>query len=403
MSATANPLRRLAALLALIAIAVSGCAGHSGPPAPQAASPGEVGAADHVVIVAGTHANSPRPALNAAPTAAVTAAMASGGTVQVMHVSGRPSFDTDLRLQKVTGTDAGKEALVKGNLKRIGDALGRGPAADGSDLLESVAMAADALRATNAASPVLVVADSGLTDSGRLRFTADGMLGADAGEVARYLQTSGALPVLDRITVYLAGMGYSAAPQHPLDAPTRAKVAEIWRKVFEAAGARVIADTTPNTAEPVVTAFTVQPVALPAPPAQPPVCARGDIVFDAQSQVSFVAETTTYVDPAAAEAALRPVAAWLAANPRRTAFIRGTTANDGSDPARLRELGARRADTVATGLTGLGVKPAQITAAGVGADFPEYVMPDTDPATGQLLPGPAALNRSVRITLDDHC
>jgi hypothetical protein len=61
------------------------------------------------------------------------------------------------------------------------------------------------------------------------------------------------------------------------------------------------------------------------------------------------------------------------------------------------DLSKLRADRVRAELIALGASPAQISATGVGSNFPQYV-PDRD-ASGVLLAGPAALNRSIRITL----
>lgn len=61
---------------------------------------------------------------------------------------------------------------------------------------------------------------------------------------------------------------------------------------------------------------------------------------------------------------------------------------------RLSTLRARR---VRDELVALGASRAQISAKGAGSDFPQFI-PDHGPS-GALLAGPAALNRSVRLTL----
>lgn len=397
--------RRFGATLLGLAAAVailSGCGtsiGHQEATVEEVTVP----AAGAVVVVAGTHANAPIPSLGVLGRAVVDETVRAGGPVDVVHVAATPTLDQDLKLKTVEGTEAGKIALVEKNLHRVDEALHRASDGDGSDLLESVAMAAGRLRSVDAESPALIVADPGLADSGRLQLTTEGMLEADPEDVARYLNATGSLPDLTGTTTYLVGFGYTTSPQSPLDAPLRARVAALWTAVFEAAGATVRVDSAPNTNEALETTFSVRTVDLPAAPAQPPVCTSDEIVFGGRSDVSFVAESDSFVDAERARAALLPIAQWLVADSRRTASIQGTTADDGSAPERLQALGLQRASAVVAELRNAGASELSTTAMGVGSEFPEYVRPDRDTMTGELLPGPAALNRSVRILLDDPC
>jgi outer membrane protein OmpA-like peptidoglycan-associated protein len=72
----------------------------------------------------------------------------------------------------------------------------------------------------------------------------------------------------------------------------------------------------------------------------------------------------------------------------------GTTADVGSKEMQV-QLSTARAESVARLLVELDVPKTRITASGVGSSFPEYV-PDHGP-DGQILPGPAQQNRTVRI------
>ncbi|MFV3116664.1 OmpA family protein [Gordonia amicalis] len=354
-----------------------------------------------MVIVADTHANAPAPTLNEQAAGVVKDAMATGGRVTLIQVSGYPAL-TDLHLRDVQGTSAGKEAAMASNLTRIERALQKGTATDGADDFEAISRAADTLRDAKADRPAIVFTGSGLSDRGRLDFTAPGILTASPEDVSTYLKRSNALPDLRGITIYLSGIGYAAGPQEPLDAAQRANVTAIWRAVLQASGAEVIQSPDARTGPPVETSATVQTVDVPTV-ATPAMCSTSEIVFGQQSAVSFIAEENRFVDAHVAGNALSPIASWLAGDRSRTAVIRGTTADDRGDPERLKELGQSRADTVASYLIAHGADRAQISTIGVGAGFPEYVRPDIDPTTGLLLPGPAAMNRSVRIALTDPC
>ena len=50
----------------------------------------------------------------------------------------------------------------------------------------------------------------------------------------------------------------------------------------------------------------------------------------------------------------------------------------------------------------LGARPGQFTTRGVGSYFAAY-QPDRDSRTDELMPGPAAQNRSVRIATHSPC
>lgn len=357
---------------------------------------------DAVVVVAAAHANAMVPKLTGQAAEAVEDVLRHGGQAAVVKVSGQPALSADLKLREIEGTPRGREVLLRNNLNRIDEEISIPASTDGSDGLEAVAIAADWLRGTNASKPLIVFIGPGLNDRGRFDFTAPGMITARPAETVEYLQTTSSLPDLDSFTAHLVGTGYTTSPQQPLDAVQRANVRELWRSALEAAGATVEINPEPPAAQPVETTATVGVVEVPEV-ATPPQCSREEVVFTDQSAVSFHPESTEFVDNEAATATLGALARWLSSDPRRTAAIRGTTADDRGSRDRLRELGARRAETVADELARSGALRGQLTTNGVGADFPEYIRPDIDESTGLLLPGPASLNRSVRIALNDPC
>lgn len=391
--------RRIRAMVlstTLVALIVSGCS--SSEDSDSASSHGF----DAAVVVSAAHANSPVPSLDEMGAEIIDEILHANGPVDVITVSGQPSLVDDLDLVEVEGTPRGRDALVRKNVSAVEEAVSKPSQMDGADDLDAVAMGADRLRSTGASNPVLFYSGSGLSDRGRMAFTVPGMITADPAEVAAHLSRTGGLPVLTGITVVLSGIGYTAGPQDPLDSGQRAHVTEIWSEVLQSAGATVVVNPAPRTGPPVETTAVVNVVEVPEI-GTPPQCNEEEIVFTDQSEVSFVAETAQFVDEAKALPALESLASWLAEDPRRTAVIRGTTADDRGDRERLRRLGSLRANAVATVLTDHGVGSQQLTTIGVGADFPEYVRPDIDPTSGELLPGPASLNRSVRIALVDPC
>ena len=134
----------------------------------------------------------------------------------------------------------------------------------------------------------------------------------------------------------------------------------------------------------------VTPIAMPAP-VVPPTPKRDTILRD--SNVGFTAGTAVLRDPAAASEVLGPVAAALQRETRSITLF-GTTASWGTASYR-RALAAARASAIKRLLVNLGVPAERMKVVALGATNAWHV-PDTD-AVGQLLPGPAAMNRTVRI------
>lgn len=402
---TTRPIAATAAGLALLTPALVGCTGTPTPPEPVTIGD-VVLTPDAVVLVAGATQNVPAPRLDGRVGDLIGWALSTDVPVEVVLVSAAPEpLDTDdLALLELGGTTSGNARVVERNLERIEERLSYGPSNDGADYLEALVTAYDVAISRDAVAPTLVVVGSGLSDTGAMDLTAPGMLGADGAEVTDQLLGSGAIRAdrLEGATVVLSGFGWTTPPQDPLRDDLRLVVASQYAAVAEGMGAVALIDPAPRTGHSVPTPHTVRPVAIGStPPATDP-CVPAEIVFDNQSAVSFVARTTTFVDPPGAHQALSDVADWLLTNPGARAEIRGTTADDGSEPEVLREFGRLRAQVVADYLVGRGVDPTALSVQGVGSNFPEYVRPDRD-ALGNLLPGPATLNRSVRIRLTATC
>ena len=406
IGAARSALIAVTAVVVLLLTAACGSGSASGPaktPTPY----------DAAVLVAGATRNTPVPTLSDTVRKDLIAIMLAGHPVDVVQVSGEPQVlnPDDLGLETIsggTGTAAGNQAITEDNLNAISQVIASAPNADGASYFEALMMAADKAAARGATSPYLVLIGSGLDDQGGLSFIPAGMLGADAAEVVSQLRAAGTLANPERLrgtTVVLSGFGYTAQDQAALTDVQRASEIRIWVACLEAVGAAVIVDPDPRTGPSVETDHTVIPVPVPDAVVVTPTatCTTEEYVFDGQSEVTFVANESVFVDPVAARSALDPLAAWLTAEPGRSAVIRGTTANDGSPASDLVATGSARAQGVADYVVSLGVNPAQLTVVGVGSDFPEYVMPDRDPTTGALLAGPAVLNRSVRIALTDPC
>jgi OOP family OmpA-OmpF porin len=393
-----RPLIGIGAAATAIAVALAGCSPLTEVVTMQGRSVPACGHPDGVVLIVGAHRDTPAPAaLEPRVACLVGAAIEHGKPVILVDATGQPDVVTPRLLSVTGGTLAQQDSpRVEQDVQRVSDAIaGLRPKAPGVDDLAALALAADAAQADGLPHAVLVLLDSGLDDRGALSFTTAGLLAAEPSEVAGQLKATGNELHLRGFTVELVGIGFTARPQAPLDAKWRASLTAIWQAVVTSAGAAAVVIPQPAEGASVRTSEPVKLITVPADqPARPAPGAH--IVFTGESPVRFEPNTTVLVDPAAAQRALRPIAAWLAADRSRHALLVGTTADVGPMSGQV-ALSLKRASRARAALQALGALRGQITIEGVGSDFPQFV-PDRS-ASGALLAGPATLNRSVRVTL----
>ena len=393
-----RPARNTAAVFLAAAVILSvGCSSTLGPDPTTTAAP-HCADPHGMELIIGTHRNAPEPSLDPALVCQITAAIRAGEPVQIVAVSGQPRLITP-QLKPVTGGTLAQQnsPRVQQDMQRVQAAIAATrPDSPGIDDLEALSVAADAARTADDPHVELALIDSGLDDRGALDFTVPGMIAATPAEVAQQLKASGNLPDLRGFTVLLVGIGYTAPPQASLSAKWRANVTQIWAAIVTSAGAVAEIIPQPGQGPSINTDQLVRTV--PVPPTQSVKPRAGTtIIFTQESPVRFEPNSTVFIDPAAAVQALSPIARWLAADPSRHAWLEGTTADVGPPSGQI-ALSKLRAEHVRAELIALGASPAQISTTGVGSNFPQFT-PDRN-ASGILLAGPAALNRSVRITLN---
>jgi outer membrane protein OmpA-like peptidoglycan-associated protein len=259
-----------------------------------------------------------------------------------------------------------------------------------SDLLGALGLAAQELDGAPG-RPTLLVVDSGLSTTGALDFRRPGLLNADPDDLAESLAQSGQLPDLSGLHVVFQGLGETAPPQPALGAVAREKLVDTWTAITRAAGAmEVIIERGSSARAP---SEDLPPVSVVGEAAGIS-CRENSLVLDG-GDVSFLADSARFRDPAAASAVLEPIAQRIR-SVGASAVLTGTTADVGNLQGQ-KQLSLQRAQAVADLLAALGVSEQRMSVEGLGSDFPGYVR-DHD-GQGDLLPAAAAMNRKVTISL----
>jgi outer membrane protein OmpA-like peptidoglycan-associated protein len=362
---------------------VAGLAGCSDTPEPTGG----------LAIVVGGRSNMPPPSLTGKAVDAREEALVSQAYLSVVVADGEP-FQMDgagvlvARDENDVVQKQDRERTRQAIDAMLAEARAKTPE---TDLLSALDLAARGISSAPGDHTIVVV-DSGLSTVDPLDFRTPGLLDADPVELADSLEAAGELPDLAGIDVVLQGLGDTAAPQQKLRRPQRQNLIDIWVAIIEAAGARSVeVEESPLSGEPNTDLPAVAEV-----PFDDGLSCVGHTVLLTGGDVAFEPNSAVFKDQAAASTVVGPIAQQLITG-RLSARLTGTTANV-EDKAGQIELSEQRAEAVADLLVSLGVSPEQLTAVGLGSDFPGYVQ-DHD-ADGNLLPAEAALNRKVMVTLE---
>ena len=326
----------------------------------------------------------------------VTAALRAGVPVSVIAVDGDPEV-TLHGAHGLARTD--NDTVFHDDLPHALATIGAAftPANDdGLDLLAALRMAAD----LSEDSTVLVIS-SGLQDVEPLVYPTPGMLAAEADELASQVLDSGALTDAGGIRhVTWFGAGYGAGKQGPLRDSSMDAVRATWASILDGIGTSStfinapVAETSTFT-----TASTVTPTLdRSLEPIAPQVDAEEAAwVFSQDGPVAFVANSTDYVEPRSAEAAIEQAAIQINEHGGCAVVVSGTTAEvPEMDRGQAQDLALARADAVVEQLMRAGTARECITVRGyAGVDSPWYI--DDSPG-GVFSPTIAVSNRTVRIT-----
>lgn len=340
-----------------------------------------------LAVAVGGRANSPEPLVPDRVGTLIDKAVTDGTGIDIIRVDGRPSIACAVSFK----SDAANPVARADDLNRFKrQARGAVSAARAKEPEANPLQALTLAAASAGPRGTVVLLDSGVQTVAPLDFKVQGLLDADPDAVVRALSSDGYLPDLNGYTVVLAGIGYTAAPQAPLDDRRRINLVHIWEKIVSAAGATVETVTSPNTAAalenvPAVTLVDVPPTDVVR------IGCNTESILSNDGMVGFLPDSTTFVDSGLARMALAEFAAFLRQNRGAYAKLVGTVAHYGADVGDG-GLSRRRAQRVRDVLVDLGVDGSRIIAQGAGwGPFPTKASP----------PNPAddARNRRVVVTI----
>jgi outer membrane protein OmpA-like peptidoglycan-associated protein len=343
-----------------------------------------------IAFVVGGRSNMPQPRLDGQALEAFEKAIANQSTASVVVADGEPSNAVRIPLEVKGANEVAREQSRQKNAASLANAVQNATAEDEeSDLLAALDLAAREIRSLETVPHTIVVVDSGLSTVAPLDFTQPGLLDAAPQEVAASLKEADALPDLSGTRVILQGLGDTASPQEELSIAQRKNLIAIWIAIIGDAGASdVSVEEKPLQGDPADGLPSVTPVVL----SQGIDCTSSTVVLTG-GDVAFEPDSAVFRDEAAATALLKPLAEQLVAS-GATATLTGTTANVG-DLEGQKKLSLERASAVRDVLAKLGAPGQNLTAFGLGSEFPGYVQDHT--ADGSLDPAAAAQNRKVTI------
>jgi len=393
MSRTIKPVHAgvIAGTLTLLASLTACGESATGPAAAGSADVPEWATGSSMALVVGAHANAPAPTLTVPFQEAVGAVVDSDRSVTLVLNDGSPAVTGEPLLLgnpdcKGTGCDTVRHRGVTQVQSKVAKMRATAPE---NNLLEAIGVAA---RSTSPGDTV-AVCDSGLQSTGALNFTRPGMLTATPAEVVDFLSSTGSLPDLSGRTVVFSCLGDTADPQEPLPTSARGALIKLWAELATAAGASsVYIDDTPVGGRPVKALPEVTPVPVPEVKSFKPTTAAPPVEVLREDRLAFLPDSTRFIDPAAADATLKPYATWLTQKASRRLHLTGTTSSAGTASGR-KQLSQARADAVKAALVAMGAPGGHISTDGVGMDWDGYV--DDRDDNGTLLPAEASSNRSV--------
>lgn len=314
-----------------------------------------------------------------------------GGSAGLVISDGSPFVVGPQRFDQVKNNDIQQARADKAARLELVEAVqGAAAKTPETDLISAVALASRILAAGTASNKVLTIQHSSVNTGASLPMQElDDLLNTDPAKLVDQLDEAAMVPPLNGVPVEFYGLGDVAGSQPTLSAQQVQWLQSFWQAFFDRTGAKVTFHTDIVSGDALNNGHTVTPLAPAGAPTFVKVSAE---------QVAFQPDSTTFLDEAAARAALNGLAEQLKGTSAAHYIVAGSTAQvDNASREVAQALSLARAQAVRDVLVEAGVPADRFTCLGLGneptsvrsANEPEnrctYVVADTTAQAAEFL------------------
>ena len=283
-----------------------------------------------------------------------------GGSAGLVVADGFPFVVGPQRFDQVKNNDIQQARADKAARRQLVEAVQGAAAATTpeTDLISAISLASRMLSAGTADTKVMVIRHSGVNTAASLPMQDIDLLNSDPAKLLDQLDAAAMLPQLNGVAVEFYGLGDVAGSQRTLSAQQVQWLQSFWQAFFDRTGATVTFHADIVSGEALTeNGHKVTPLAPAGAPTFIKVSAE---------QVDFQPDSTTFLDEAAARAALNGLAEQLKGTSAHY-IVAGSTAHvDNASREGAQALSLGRARAVRDVLVVAGVPADQITCLGLG-------------------------------------
>ncbi len=379
-------LTRMAAMVAAGSLVVGLLAGCSVIPSKDGAADSAVATDTALILTQGDG----MPALTNAEDFLARVNVTHNGSAGLVIADGAPFAVGPQRFDQVKNNDIQQARADKAARLELVEAVQEAAAkTPETDLISAISLASRMLSAGTADSKVMVIRHSGVNTGASLPMQDLDLLNSDPAKLLDQLDAAAMLPQLNGVAVEFYGLGDVAGSQGTLSAQQVQWLKSFWQAFFDRTGANVTFHTDIVSGDALNNGHTVTPLAAAGAPTFVKVSAE---------QVAFQPDSTTFLDEAAARAALNGLAEQLKGTSAAHYIVAGSTAQvDNASREGAQALSLARAQAVRDVLVEAGVPADRFTCLGLGneptsvrsANEPEnrctYVVADTTAQAAEFL------------------
>lgn len=285
-----------------------------------------------------------------------------GGSAGLVIADGAPFVVGPQRFDQVKNNDIQQARADKAARLELVEAVqGAAAKTPETDLISAVSLASRILAAGTASNKVLIIQHSGVNTAGASlpMQELDDLLNTDPAKLVDQLDEAAMVPQLNGVPVEFYGLGDVAGSQGTLSAQQVQWLQSFWETFFDHTGAAVTFHADIVSGEALTeNSHKVTPLATAGAPTFVKVSAE---------QVAFQPDSTTFLDEAAARAALNGLAEQLKGTSAAHYIVAGSTAQvDNVSREDAQALSLARAQAVRDVLVEAGVPADRFTCLGLG-------------------------------------